>query len=167
MVDERGLIVWEPNALMRYLFSQFGRRMTSAAQNPSDDWVEWISSNLVPSVRLLSAGLLRRRGENVDETPRRAAECARHALRLETALTDAPFLGGEALSMADVAAGAAVWHWFALGLERPDLPQLCRWIAVLRARHGFERHVAKPLAQRRPALPSPRPRRSGSLAAAG
>jgi glutathione S-transferase len=154
MVDERGLIVWESNALMRYLFAQFGDRLTPAQQSPSDGWVDWASSSLIPSVRLLNASVLRRRADGLDDTPRRAEECFRHAIRLETALAAAPFLGGDGLSMGDVAAGTAVWHWFAAGLERPRLPHLARWIDQLRARHGFERHVTRPLAQRRAALTS-------------
>jgi glutathione S-transferase len=167
MVDERGLIVWESNALMRYLFVQFGERMALAQQRPSDGWVDWASSNLIPSVRLLSASVLRRRADGTDDTPRRAEECFRHAIRLETALAAAPFLGGDGLSMADIAAGTAVWHWFTAGLERPRLPHLARWIDQLRARHGFERHVSRPLAQRRSALnPNPeRARRAGFIRA--
>jgi glutathione S-transferase len=147
VVDERGLIMWEAGAFMRYLLEQFGPRITPLEREQADHWVDWTSSALLPSVRLLAASRLRLRGDAADEmTLRRARECVEHGAHLNEALATSPFLCGDGLTLADITAGTVVWHWVTAAPERPQLPYLYQWIERLKLRPGFERQVAKPLA---------------------
>src|SRR3974390_3044274 len=99
MVDERGLTMWESNALMRYLFGQFGPAIPRAQRSACDHWVDWTTSYLVPSLRAFSASALRARGDGSDESIlRKGRECAEHAATLDEALAASPFLCGDELT---------------------------------------------------------------------
>jgi glutathione S-transferase len=41
--------------------------------------------------------------------------------------------------------GCAVWRWFGLDLERPELPQVERWFNVLKQRPAYQSVVLLPL----------------------
>jgi len=172
LVDERGLTVWEPNALMRYLFAQFGPRVPPSQRRLTDNWVEWTTSSLLPGLRLMAASLMRLRADHPDGLlARRADECAGHLVKLDDALAASPFIAGDELTVADVAAGVAVWFWTTTAPDRPNLHRLSLWLERLKLRTGFERHVARPLAPHRTVTGTPATSRSrgsaGTLAPAG
>ena len=50
-----------------------------------------------------------------------------------------------ALTLADIALGCWVHRWFALPIERPDLPNLTAYYETLKTRPGFAQHIALPL----------------------
>jgi glutathione S-transferase len=63
----------------------------------------------------------------------------------EVALGDRPFLAPSGLSVADIALGGFLHRWFALPIERPDLPRLRAWYDRLLQRPGYRTHVAVPM----------------------
>ena len=60
---------------------------------------------------------------------------------LDAALADRAYLLGDTLTMADIPPGCWVQRWFALPVERPDLPNLKAWYERLAARPAYRRHV--------------------------
>jgi glutathione S-transferase len=154
VVDSRGLVLWESNTLLRYVFGKFGKMTNPNDCATGDQWVGWLGSNFLPQLRSLARGPVR-----LPYTPQRynaPDACRRLSLELDRALGDAPYLSGKAFGMADVAAGCAVWHWVGLGGSCADRPHLKAWIDRLKTRQGFARHVSRqrPAADRRGAAGS-------------
>jgi glutathione S-transferase len=68
------------------------------------------------------------------------ARCTQHFGKLDRLLEDRSFLLGEALSLADIAAGTSLYRYFELDIDRPPLPQVERW---------YRRHIMIPFGELR------------------
>ena len=64
---------------------------------------------------------------------------------LEWGLTGRPYLGGDVLGMGDLVVGAWVHRWYALPIERPDLPMVRTYYERLLERPAYRLHVGQPL----------------------
>jgi glutathione S-transferase len=47
--------------------------------------------------------------------------------------------------MGDIPMGCAIWRWFGLHIQRPELPHLQRWFDNLRQRPAYQTMVMLPL----------------------
>ena len=61
---------------------------------------------------------------------------------LDARLATREYVGGAALTMADLALGNAVHRWYKFAIERPDLPSLRAWYDRLCKRPAYQKHVA-------------------------
>jgi glutathione S-transferase len=78
----------------------------------------------------------------------KAMEQTLKCLRLvDRQLTDRPFMGGQTLSLADIAVGAHLYRYFELEIDRPDLPRLAIWYDRLTERAAYREHVMLPFAE--------------------
>jgi len=55
------------------------------------------------------------------------------------------YMAADEVTVADIPLGCVVHRWYALPLERPDLPHLRAWYERLTGRSGFAEHVMLPL----------------------
>jgi glutathione S-transferase len=152
VLEDGAVVVWESNAIVRYLAARYGEGSLWAAdpgaRARADMWMDWQQTVLQPDLGPLFVALIRTPPEQRD-----AAALARLAERvttsleaLETQLQRQAFVAGEAFSMGDIPVGAAVWRWNALPLvTRPAMPAIAAWQARLMARPGFREQVAQPL----------------------
>jgi glutathione S-transferase len=60
---------------------------------------------------------------------------------LEARLSQVPYLGGEDLTYADIVAGAAMFRWSTMAIERPSLPHVEAWHARLNERAAFRKAI--------------------------
>lgn len=109
--------------------------------------MDWQAAGLWKDFRPLFINLVRTAPENRDAAAMSLAKTAteRDFALLNDVLRDTPFLGGDALGMADIPAGVTAHRWFALPLDRPRLPALEDWYSRLTERPAFRAHVAVPL----------------------
>ena len=56
-------------------------------------------------------------------------------------LTETPYLSGEELGYADIVAGAAMYRWTTMGVERNDPPSVSAWHFRLNERAAFRKAV--------------------------
>lgn len=61
------------------------------------------------------------------------------------ALADSPYLSGERFAMGDIPLGCLVYGWYAIPVERPDLPHLRAWYERLGERPAYRKAVMQPL----------------------
>ena len=64
---------------------------------------------------------------------------------VDDALTDQPYLGGQSLSLAEIAMGTHIYRWFNYSIERPEMPHLKAWYERCRERPGFKNHIVMPI----------------------
>ena len=151
--DGEGFSLWESNAICRYLVNDRapGHAIYPTAPKPRalvERWMDWQLSALNAPVGVIFLGLVRTPEAQRDMAAiARARDTAEGLWRMvEAQLGDKPYLTGDALTLADIALGPYVHRWFALPIQRAELPKLRAWYDRLLAGHaGFRTHVAVPM----------------------
>ena len=69
------------------------------------------------------------------------ARCAAHFQLLDKLLTGRPYMLGETLTLADIAAGTNLYRYFNVDIERPYLPNVKAWYRRLQDRPAYRQHV--------------------------
>lgn len=144
------LTIWESQAIVRYLAAQYGSGTlwpeAPAARSHADRWMDWSQAQLQPAVLGLFWALVRTPPAQRDA--RRIAALTRDSARLyellDTELSERSFLAGAYFTMADVPAGTSLYRYFAMEIERPDLPNVARWYERLQKRAAFRAGVMIP-----------------------
>lgn len=143
VLDHDGTILWEGNAIVRYLVELYG----TAPFWPADpmaraDAGRWMDYQL-SSIRGHIHPLMR-------ETPDREA-AARHAAKLGEAMTvlerrldDRAYLVGDKFTAGDIPLGIVTYRWLLLDIDRPNLPNVAAWNQRLRQRPAFQATVSPP-----------------------
>jgi glutathione S-transferase len=150
-IDDNGFVLWESNAIVRYL----ARRYSEGALFPTDlqqrfiaeQWMDWQATLLWPGVRPAFQGLVRTPPEERDEAAIASSmQVTSERLQgLETQLGRTRFVAGDDFSMGDIPIGVAVYRCFALGVDRAALPNVTRWYESLAERPPYRQHIMLPL----------------------
>ncbi len=148
---EDDFVLWESNAILRYL----------ATANPAGDlwpadprpranidrWMDWQQTTYTPPGSVVFQGLVRTPPEHRDEAAITAAttKLGRVWTLLDTVLSRAAYVAGPIFTLADIPLGVHVHRWFALPIDRPELPHLRAWYDRLRQRPAYAAHCAGPV----------------------
>jgi glutathione S-transferase len=150
-IDDDGLVLWESNAIVRYLAAKHGHGSLHPAdlreRADADRWMDWQVTTLWAAMRSLFLGYIRTAPEQRDAAALAAAQrSSEQALTiLDRYLERRAFVAGERFTMGDIPVGVSVYRWTALPIERPDFPHVARWYQRLTERPGFQGHVMHPL----------------------
>jgi glutathione S-transferase len=150
-LEDGDLILWESNAIVRYLARQYGAAPFCPPDAKSwataDKWMDWSSLSFSVPYRDLFWNLVRIAPEKRNEAAiaNGAAQCARLMAIADKALAVSPFLSGQSLGIGDIPLGAIAYGWFSLPIERPNLPHLSAWYGRLAARPAYQKGVMTPL----------------------
>ncbi len=151
VVEDDGVVLWESNAIIRYLAARYGDGVLlptdPAARGQAEQWMDWVHTLLGPAIWPLFFGLIRTPPEQRDE---RAMEDSRKRTAdalgiLDAQLAGKPFVCGDHFTLADMPAGIVTYRWNAFAIERPELPNLAAWYARLTERAPFREHVMIPV----------------------
>lgn len=149
-LDDGGFVMWESNAIVRYLCRQYGlgSLWPDAPQQLAlaDQWMEWLKTTVMADLFPLFWGLVRTPPDKRDDDAlaQRAQALGRALLILEHHLGGQPYVAGESLTMGDIPLGTGLYRYFNLDTDRPSLPNVEQWYARLCERPAFQRHVMIP-----------------------
>ncbi len=151
-IEDGDFVLWESNAIMRYL------ARTRAPGNPiypadpkvaadCDRWLDWQLGTLNPPMTTIFFTYVRIPEPDRDHAAAAKARDAAEALwgMVDAKLAGGDFVCGRDFTLADIALGIYVWRWFNLPIERKAMPRLSAWFERIRARPGYVRHIAKPM----------------------
>jgi len=146
-------VLWESNAIMRYLCLAYGGDTPLYPQSPQrraavERWLDWTLSTVQPTERPLFWGLVRTPPDQRDMAALQnsADESAAMWRILDAHLATRSYVEADSFTLADIALGAYARRWFGVeGIVRPELPNMTNWYRRIAQRPGFIRHVAPPL----------------------
>ncbi len=150
-IDDDGFVLWESNAVVRYLAAKYAAGSLWPedlhARAEADRWMDWEKSTFWPSLRVLFLGLIRTPPDQRD--PRALEEARRKTAKMleivDANLETREYLAGDAFTMGDIGLGCGIWRWMALPIERPALRNVQRWFDALARRPAYAKVVMMPL----------------------
>jgi glutathione S-transferase len=149
-IEDGDFVLWESNAILRYLASRYGGETfwpaDPARRALADRWMDW-QFGYADAQRDAFLNLVRRPAEARDAAAiaRSAAASAAQMAILDRTLAETLWLSGATFGIGDVPMGVYAHSWFTLDIERPALQHVARWYAQLRERPGFASQVMIPL----------------------
>ena len=150
-LEDDGLVVWESNAIVRYLAGQHGAGTLwpedPATRAIADQWMDWQQTTLLADMFVVFWGLVRTPAGERDMAAIEASAANLAGLwrRLEDHLQDRDYVCGQAFTMGDIPVGAACYRYHELAIDRPELPAIAAWYDRLQARPPYREHVMIPL----------------------
>jgi glutathione S-transferase len=152
-IRDGDLVLWESNAIVRYLARRYGAGSLlpddAAGQAHADQWMEWHRNGPYRPYIDLFWAIVRTEPalRDADRIARLARATAESLAVLEGHLDGRRYIVGDRPTMADIPFGPMIHRYFALPVERPELPNISAWYDRLRARPGFAAHVMFPFGQ--------------------
>ncbi|MCC6791566.1 MAG: glutathione S-transferase family protein [Thermomicrobiales bacterium] len=146
-IDDDGYVLWESNAIVRYLAAKHAPGTLYleeiGARFHAEQWMDWQATAFNAAISPVFLGLIRTPPEKRDDAGIAALTGRLEALlaTLDAHLADRAYVNGEAFTMADIPVGAGVNRWYKLPLERQPRPHVEGWLERLKARPGFRAHV--------------------------
>ena len=143
-INDDGFVLWESNAILRYLAARHGGERwwpaDPATRALADRWMDW-QIDYAEAQRDAFVNLVRRAPGDRDATAisRAADRCAHRLQVLDRHLAGQPWLSGATFGIGDIPMGAYIHTWFTLDIPRPDLPHVADWYARLKSRPGYDR----------------------------
>jgi len=149
-INDDGFVLWESNAIIRYLCGRYGRGSLSPEDEEqravADQWMEWHKTTSYPDYINLFWAIVRTEPTHREPAKiKRLAESLAKSLQiLEAQLARHAYVAGDQLTMADISIGSAMYRYFNLDVEVPALPNIVDWYRRLCDRPAFQEHAMVP-----------------------
>jgi glutathione S-transferase len=150
VIDDNGVVVWESNAIVRYLAARYSPGElwpnAPAERAAADKWMDWCATALEPAFMGFFWSWYRTPPAHRDPARNEALLQSAHQgfAALDRALSGNAFLTGAHLTMGDIPVGTMLFRYFTLEILRPSLPRLEGWFAALCERNAYRRSVMIP-----------------------
>lgn len=133
VINDNGFVLWESNAIVRYLAAQYGTGTVwpqdAAERAKSDVWMDWQTTAFyaayADAFRLLVRTPPEKRDPALIEASRAKTEVKMEML--DAHLADRPYLGGEHFGIGDLALGPTVHRWLGMPIAREQRPHVEAW----------------------------------------
>ena len=148
---EDDFVLWESNAITRYLCEKYGRGSLHPAdpgvRAVADTWMDWQQTACAPMMLPVFWGLVRTPEAERDHGRIKAGIERGYEVWgiLDRHLEGRPFVAGDDFTMGDIPIGPQAHRWFNLVDERPSMPNLEAWYHRLTERPAFRKNVMIPI----------------------
>jgi glutathione S-transferase len=146
-LQDGDLVIWESNAVVRYLCQTYGGRLLAGGDTKesgrADMWMEWFQNNPYQHFIALFYQLVRLPVMERDTAKRDRAIAAltESFTILDNHLTDRPYMAGERFTMGDIPVGAALYRYYTMEFAHPNLPALAAYYDRLTQRKAYQETV--------------------------
>ena len=151
MVRDNGVVLWEPNTIVRYLCRRYDHSGSLLPRSEedlalADQWMHWYTTNLYPPYVELTSSLV-----GTEPTVREFGKMPNHRSAMKETLSilsyhldKSSYMLGGYLSMVDIPFGALYFCYLNLEIDRPEFKMLDVWYLRLCQRPAFVEHVMSP-----------------------
>lgn len=147
-MEEDGLVLWESNAIVRYLSAKHGAGVLCPGDlrvhAEADKWMDWQAGTLyLPTFRRYYLTVGRTPPEQQDRNELAELHCAVTALFsiLDAHLAKQPYVAGQKFTMGDIPVGTTLDKWMRMPIERPPMEHLEAYYRRLSDRPAYREHV--------------------------
>jgi glutathione S-transferase len=150
-VEDDGFVLWESNAIVRYLAAKHGAGTLWPAdprtRADADRWMDWQCTAFTPAQGPAFHGLIRTSPESRDPSAiaQSVAKSEPFAALLDAHFAERRFVAGDAFTVGDIAVGAAVHRWLNLPVAREKRPNLERYHGELLRRPAAAKVLVTPI----------------------
>jgi glutathione S-transferase len=151
VIDDGGTVIWESHAIVRYLATRYGVGTLApedlGVRAQSDMWTDWVLADLQPAFIGGVFWNFYRTPEAQRNWPLIRQGIARSSILfrlLDRHLENRDFIAGSTLTFGDIPAGAQLYRYFGLDIDRLSLPNVEAWYARLQERETYRTHVMVP-----------------------
>jgi len=149
-IDDDGFVLWESNAIARYLARKFshGRLWPEdiRAQASQDRWMDWQQTTFLAPLNVIFRPLIRGQGDGSPQTIATASAAVEKNLAMLDAWLGAnEWIGGKTFGVADCVLGPSVHRWCNLPVERASHVHLERWFDALMQRPSARKIIVSPI----------------------
>ena len=148
VIDDDGFVLWESNAICRYLAGKKPRGSLlpddSRARALVEQWMDWQATELNSSWRYCFNALVRKSPAHTDPAAIGASlEAWNRSMRLldEHFAQGGQFVTGEFFTLADIGLGLSTHRWLLSPIERPHLDAVHGYYQRLSVRPAFRAQV--------------------------
>jgi glutathione S-transferase len=148
MIEDGDFVLWESNAIVRYLAARHAPDSALYPADPqqravADKWMDWTTSTFAEPFRHVFWGVLRTPAEQQDWVQINGAIKTVQSLLIvaDEALVKQPYLSGAEFGMGDIPLGSFIYAWFEMPIERPSMPHLESWYERLKTRPAYQAAV--------------------------
>jgi glutathione S-transferase len=147
VIADDSLIMWESNAILRYLAATYGKDKfwsdDPKKRAPIEQWIEWGGTTFQPNMIGLFVNHWRtpdhQRNPNAIRNFQQRAD---NNLRLlEAELGNRGYIAGDNFTLADIASGTHLYRYYTMGTAFPKLPNVEAWYKRLQERSAYREHV--------------------------
>jgi glutathione S-transferase len=146
-VEDDGQVLWESNAIVRYLAARYGTGTISPAdpiaRAQADRWMDWQISTVGPNWGAMFMGMVRTPPSKRDHAAVAAAvkRLGDSYRILDAQLAGRDYIMGDTLTIADIPLGVSMYRYYELDVEHAPLPNVEAWYARLKARPAYAKHA--------------------------
>jgi len=144
-------VLWESNAILRYLGAQYGAGalwpLDAKVRALSDRWMDWASFTLYQAFVTAFVGLIRTPPEKRNMEAIAASIAQTHPLiaLLDRELEGKVYLAGDRPTIGDLGLLPLVFRWLNMPVDRPDAPNVEAWAQRLTERKGYGEALKLPV----------------------
>jgi glutathione S-transferase len=148
VIDDDGFVLWESNAICRYLAGKQPRNPLlpgePQARAITEQWMDWQATELNSAWRYSFNALVRKSAAHTDAASiAQSVEAWNRCMRLLDAHFEqgGQFITGEFFTLADVVLGLSIHRWLLSPIERPHLDAVHGYYQRLSVRPAFRAQV--------------------------
>ncbi len=133
VIDDNGFVLWESNAIVRYLAARYGAGslwpLDPVIRAASDKWMDWQTTTFYPAYHAAFHGLVRTHAEKRDPAVIEASRAKTETLlaMLDGHLSANAYLGGDSFGIGDLALGPSMHRWLNMPVAREPRPHVEAW----------------------------------------
>ena len=157
-LEDKGLVLWESNTIMRYLVSQYDKKKRFPAdiqsQYGSEKWMDWQLASFWPALRTAFLGLTRtpEAKRNYEVIYQCFQDTNKTLGLLDQVLATQPYCAGKQFHLGDIVIALGVHRWVLLNRTFPEktgpraeLKNIDRWLELLKKETCFNDFADKEL----------------------
>jgi glutathione S-transferase len=142
-IDDDGFVLWESQAIVRYLARKHGFGSLCPADPKTcadaDRWMDWYATTPWPNLQPIFWNLVRTPPEqrNMTLVAELTKKVAAAMVTLEAQLAGRSYITGETFTMGDIPIGCAIMRWLNLPLTREPQPNIEAYYKRLQTRPAY------------------------------
>ncbi|WP_342131740.1 glutathione S-transferase family protein [Hydrogenophaga sp. OTU3427] len=140
LIDDGGFVLWESNAIVRYLLARYAPDRLYpddlCQRFDAERWMDWQQTTLNRAGGPAFVQWIRTPPERRDHTAIAASVTATEPLlaMIDAQLTRQPHMAGEHFGMADIVIACEIHRWWGLPQPRPATPHIDAWYRRMQER---------------------------------